>query len=153
MHRTLDIIKDREEQSQDFASRSLQAESFSEKLHSVALSFWLCCVFFFTTCTRSPILSRFYTSVTHPNQCLWRSCHVRKRVVNIHTDMEPERNEQHTNSIVLHAKIPGHVDGTARTAAAPYQQTLKQYEREAVKCACQHLYFSKHDKPFKPGRI
>lgn len=28
--------------------------------------------------------------------------------------------------------------------------TLKQYEREAVKWGCQHLYFSRHDRPFKP---
>lgn len=28
--------------------------------------------------------------------------------------------------------------------------TLKQYEPEAVKCGCQHLYFSRHDRPLKP---
>lgn len=36
------------------------------------------------------------------------------------------------------------------TTVGAVTPTLKQYEPEAVKCGCQHLYFSRHDRPLKP---
>lgn len=40
--------------------------------------------------------------------------------------------------------MPGRVEYTAHKTA---RATLKQYEREAVKCGCQHFYFSRQTDP------
>lgn len=68
-----------------------------------------------------------------------------------HAQQQSQSNTSNTlNTLPLNAQWLDMVSTEYSAWDSNDMPTLKQYEPEAVKCGCQHLYFNRHDGPLKP---